>query len=358
MGSSVPRRLALLAVVASAVACAPAPVPPQASMTTTPTPAPSSVAAPDAESEPCIIEGSGEPLDTIIFHTPPDLALSATRGGPPLLRTQGDFRHKLHGRWTDFGAPGGDGRAHLDLEKQGVYRISGFADVAAVRFRLKNEVAVVADHVFLEADALVRVTGVERAQATVAGDVPFDSPHELATRIGCRDLGYEAVTSKYVDALEGARAHVGKVRLLDAPGGSTRFEADVGLLYVRVLEERDGFSRIEGARHRVRMVGWTPSELVDHAPRGSGYGSGSRSYGMSRPKGRAARVSRATPLLARAAAAPDGPVTMGQLAADAGVVVLAEDAELATISLADGAVTTVGNVVLQVRLADLAPHGP
>ena len=316
-----------------------------------PPPRVASTRAPVVEAPPpsCAIEGDGEPLDSLFFHRAPELTISATRGGPALVRTQGEARYALRGRWTELAPPGGDGRAHLELSKPAVFRISGYADLAAVRFRLRREAAVVPEHVFLQVDSLVRVVGAEERDVSVVYEGPFETPKELSARVHCEDLGYEAVTGKYVDVPEGATDSVSQVRLYDAPHGALRFEGDVGLIFVRTLEERDGFARIDGARHRVHITGWTPRELVDHTPRGSGYGAGGRSASTSHGRGRVGRITHATPLLARLSG--NAPRPLGELSAGASVIVFGDPGELVTIALDD--VIAMDGAVLLARAEDI-----
>jgi hypothetical protein len=325
-------------------ACNPAPAAaPAAPMT--PAASAGAAGAPRSE-EACVLEGDGEPLDEILYHEPPPLTVSATRTGAPLVVTQGQARYELHGRWTDIGS---DGRARVELTRPGTLRLTGYADLAAVRFRLRKEAVVVPGHVFLQKNALVRVVSASSGQADVVSERRFEPPRTLASRLRCSDLGYEPIDRAYDEPNDDATASVATVRLFDRPGGELRFEANVGLMFVRELEQRDGFVRIEGQRYRVRIAGWTPRELVDHEPRGSGFAGGSRHGSSSHRRGREARVANPTPLSVRAGAAP--PAEIGELEAGAKVTVTGEGAELVAIDLADIAATDGGTLL--VRASDL-----
>jgi hypothetical protein len=298
---------------------------------------------------PCAIEGDGEPVDTILFHQMPALTLSATRQGPPLLRTQGDARHHLPGRWSEITPH--DGRARLELTRSSAFRITGYSDLSAVRFRLRRDVAVVPDHVFLQAEALVRIVGGKEHEIDISSDVPFSAPKELRARVKCEDLGYERVRSKYEDAPQDAVASITELSLFDAPRGRVVFEGNVGLMWVIEHERRDDFVWIEGARHRVRLTGWVPRAQVDRTPRGGGSGAGGRSFSSRRGSGKKGRIARETPLFARRPG--EAPAIMGELLAGSSVLVGTEASSLVVVEIDGGEIVAEDGAEMIVRASDV-----
>lgn len=279
------------------------------------------VATPQPPLPACVVEGDGEPEDRLMFHREEDLVVFGARGdAEPLVRVEGRARYTLHGRWTELSAADGDGRARLTLESPGAVRITGFSLLHATRFRLRRRSTVVEGHVWLEPDFIVRVAGVNGARARVVAEVPLEARKELALEVGCSDLAYNDWRERVSDpTLHDPGAHVGQVTLYDAPGGSLAFEGGSLLFFVAVDEERDGFARIRGERHGIRIEGWTPLALVSHAPQGSGDPGGSRSASRRGSKGKAARITRTTALLAERAGVR---TPIGELARGAEVRVL------------------------------------
>ena len=315
--------------------------------------APSGRALGAAPQPTCAIEGDGEPEDRLMFHREEDLLVFGARDdADPLLRIEGRARYTLHGRWTELSTEDGDGRARLTLESPGTLRIAGFSPMHASRFRLRRRSVVVQEHVWLEPDFVVRVAGVRGARARVVATVPLGAPKELALEVGCGDLAYDDRSERVSDpALDEEGAHVGRVALFDAPGGSLAFEGGPLLFFVAVDEERDGFARIRAERYGIRIAGWTPLALVSRAPQGSGGPSGSRSYRRPPSKGQPARVTRTTVLLAQRAGVR---VAIGELARGAEVRVLGGGPEgRVAVELATVDVRSVPGVALLVDKGDV-----
>lgn len=316
--------------------------------------APSVKAPPAAPSPSCVVAGDGEPEDRLLFHEEPELVIFGGRADQhPLLRIEGRGRYTLHGRWSELPEATGDGRARLALSRDGAFRVEGYAQLSATRFRLRRRSPVVDGHVWLEPDFVVRLLGMAGARARVTAPVPFEAPRELALEVGCEDLAYDDRRERVLDPHEReAEAHVDRLVLHAAPGGAVVFEAASHLFFVAVDEESGGFLRIHGERYGVRIAGWTPRALVSHEPQGSGGPSGSRRAHGSSSKGKPSRVLRATPLLAERAAVR---ATVGELAAGAVVRVLGVPTEgRVAVELASGEVRPVAGVTLQVEAADLA----
>lgn len=301
----------------------------------------------------CAIEGAGEPEDRLFFHAEEDLVLFGARAdAAPLVRIEGRGRYTLHGRWTDLGAPEGDGRAHLVLERAGAFRLGGFSLLSATRFRLHRRTALVPDHVWLEPDYLVQVGGADGARAKAVARLPFDAPKERALEIPCADLAYDDQRERARDPdAKTARAHLDHVALYDQPGGTLVFEAGQQLFFVVIDETRDGFLRVHGERHGVRIAGWTPQALVSQSPQGSGEPGGSRSGRGGKTTGKAARVMRATALLAERGGVE---VTIGQLEPGTEVRILRSGTGLhVPVELAAAEVRAVTGVTLQIAESDL-----
>jgi hypothetical protein len=320
-------------------------------------PAPSGSALVAAPPSPrCVLEGDGEPEDRLMFHKEEDLVVFGARGDvDPLVRIEGRGRYTLHGRWTELSAEDGDGRARLTLESPGTVRITGFSLLHATRFRLRRRSVVVEGHVWLEPDFVVRVAGVRGGRARVVAAVPLDAPRELSLEVGCSDLAYDDRRERVSDPPKDEEvAHVGQLALYDAPGGRLAFEGGSSLFFVAVDEEREGFARIRGERYGIRIAGWTPLALVSHAPQGSGSPGGSRSSQGHGSKGRAARITRTTLLLAERAGAR---TPIGELAPGAEVRVVRSGptgtvaVELATVDVrpADGVALLVDEAAVELR---------
>ena len=301
----------------------------------------------------CTIEGDGEPEDRLFFHVEEDLLLFGARADvEALVRIESRGRYTLHGRWSDLAAPEGDGRARLVLERPGSFRLAGFSLLRATRFRVRRRTALVPDHVWLEPDYLVSVTGAEGPRVQAVARLPFDAPKERALELPCADLAYDDQHERALDPdQEAARAHVGRVALHDAPGGSVVFEAGPLLVFVVVEEERAGFAKIRGARHGIRIAGWTPSALVSRAPQGSGGPGGSRSGRGSTVKGQPARVIHATTLYAERGSVA---AAIGQLEAGAELRVLQSGAgPRVIVELAAAEVRALPGVSLKIAESDL-----
>lgn len=292
----------------------------------------------------CVIEGAGEPSDLYSRDVPP-LTIAATRSGPPLIATQGKAREELEARWSELAQ---DGRAHVVFTRPGNLRVSGYADLASVQFRLRNETPVVPGHVFLQKDTIVHVTNTIAATADVLANIQFDAPTSLKTQVNCNELAYDAITKPYGEPNDDPSGNIDVIKLYDQPNGKVVFEGKVGLMFIHEHETKDGFVRIEGARYRVRIDGYTPVALVDHEHRGSGYAGSSRHGGSRGRLGRAAHTTKTTPLLVRVGS--DAPIPIGELPAGAPVKVFAEGT-LATIDLAD--FVPVDGAVMLVNGADL-----
>ncbi len=352
--------LALAFAVTRAVGCAPpaeraAPRPPVVDVR--PVPASGSGAAVAAAAAPpsCTIEGAGEPEDRLFFHAEEDLVLFAARAdAEPAIRIEGRGRYTLHGRWTELAAADGDGRARLVLEQPGAFRLAGFSLLRATRFRLRRRTVLVPDHVWLEPDYLVQVGGAVGARVEAVAQLPFDAPRERALDIPCADLAYDDQRERVRDLdTKDARAHVDRLALHDRPGGPLAFEAGQQLFFVVIDEARDGFLRIHGERHGVRIAGWTPAALVSQDPQGSGDPGGSRSRRASKAKGKAARVTRPTTLYAERGGTE---VAIGQLEPGAEVRVLRSGTGgRVAVELAGPEVRAVAGVTLQVADADVEP---
>lgn len=316
---------------------------------------PSAMPTAAATSDPCVLEGDGEPEDQLLFHQEPELLLYGDRADPrPLLRVEGRERYTLHGRWSELPAATGDGRARLALSRVGAFRIEGYAELSVTRFRLRRLSPVVEGHVWLEPDFVVRLVGMAGGRARVTAGVPFESPRELALEVRCEDLAYDNKRERPQDAHEDdARSHVERLQLHAAPNGPVVFDAASHLFFVAVDEERAGFLKIHGERYGVRIAGWTPRALVSHEPRGSGGPSGSRHGRRSGSKGKAARVLRRTPLLAVREAVR---VKVGEIDAGGAVRVLGPTGSAGSVAveLVSGDVRPVDGVTLQVDAADLA----
>jgi len=344
-------------VVASAIAgCSPAAPAPRASPSTIDVRpigganvAESGAPAPIAT---CTIEGDGEPEDRIMFHTEEDLLVFGARGDAlPLVRIEGRGRNTLHGRWTDLASEDSDGRAHLLLEQAGSYRISGFAQLHATRFRLRRRTSVVGDHLWLEPDFIVRVAGARGARARVVAAIPFHAPREVSAEIPCADLAYDGNKERVTEPPLRDDGHIGRIELYDAPGGERVFEGDTGLVFVQIDEERDGFLRVRGSRHGVSIAGWMPRALVSHAPQGSGGPSGGRSFHGSHQRGLPARVLRTTPLYAERAGVR---VVIGEIDRGTEVRILGTiESGSAIIEISGVEVRPVEEVTLRIAGADL-----
>lgn len=303
----------------------------------------------------CSIEGAGEPIDRLFFHTEEELVLFGARAdAEPLVRIEGNGRYTLHGQWTELGAPDGDGRARLVLERAGVFRLSGFSLLRATRFRLRRRTALVPDHVWLEPDYLLQVGAASGDRARAVARLPFDAPKELPLEVPCSDLAYDDQRELVRDPeTKAARAHVDRVALHGEPGGPLVFEAGPLLFFVTIDETRDGFMHIHGERHGVRIAGWTPENLVSQAPQGAGAPGGGRSAHGTKAKGKAARVTRATSLIAERAGHAS---TIGQLEAGAAVRILgAGTGGHVPIALEAAEVRAVQDVTLRIAEADLEP---
>ena len=353
------RRVCLLFTLALGGGCASpvhrAPPPPRA-VDVRPVPsATAQVAAPAAApAETCIIEGAGEPEDRLFFHVEEDLLLFGARAdAEPLVRIDGRGRYTLHGRWSDLGAPDGDGRARLVLEQAGAFRLAGFSLLAATRFRLHRRTALVPDHVWLEPDYLVQVSGADGARAKAIARLPFDVPKERALDLPCAELAYDDQRERVRDPdTKTARAHLDHVALYDKPGGTLVFEAGQQLFFVVIDETRDGYLRIHGERHGVRIAGWTPQALVSQTPQGSGDPGGSRSGRGSKSKGKPARITRATTLFAERGGSE---VAIGQLEPGLEVRILrAATGPHVAVELAAPEVRAAAGVTLQIAEGDLA----
>jgi hypothetical protein len=300
----------------------------------------------------CEIEGDGEPEDRVMFHVEEELVLFGARGdAEPLVRIDGRGRYTLHGRWTELAADGGDGRARLVLERRGSFRLTGFSLLGATRFRLRRRSAVIENHVWLEPDYVVRVTGARGLRVHAIGAIPFESPKELALEVACGDLAYDGKTEHVAEAsAPQADAHVERLELHDAPRGRVVFKASSGLFFVHADDYREGFAHIRGERYGIRVEGWTPQALVGHEPQGSGAPGGSRSSKGSRKKGTPARVSRATALIAERAGVR---VVIGSVEPGTELRILASSPDhTAVIELGDD-VRPVDNVALRMLEADL-----
>ena len=266
----------------------------------------------------CSIEGAGEPIDRLFFHTEEELVLFGARAdAEPLVRIEGNGRYTLHGQWTELGAPDGDGRARLVLERAGVFRLSGFSLLRATRFRLRRRTALVPDHVWLEPDYLLQVGAASGDRARAVARLPFDAPKELPLEVPCSDLAYDDQRELVRDPeTKAARAHVDRVALHGEPGGPLVFEA--GPL-----------------------------------PQGAGAPGGGRSAHGTKAKGKAARVTRATSLIAERAGHAS---TIGQLEAGAAVRILgAGTGGHVPIALEAAEVRAVQDVTLRIAEADLEP---
>jgi hypothetical protein len=293
-----------------------------------------------------VIKGNGAAVDPGLRQDTPEVVLSATRGGAPLLRTQGQARFELHGVWSEIGD---DGRVHVELSRSGAVRVEGFAALSSGQFRLRREVAVVPNHVFLEKEAIVHVADATGDEANVSYTVSYEAMKSLVAHVRCADLGYEPVEKKYDERDGGTTGHVSTLRLFDAPKGTARFDTGVGLIFVREGERKDGFVHIEGHRHRVRFAGWSPVDLVEHEAQGSGYGAGGQGSSSGATQGRGTKTKRPTDLLVRAGTAD--PVKVGDLPAGARVTVRAEGSALVEATLPD--VVAVDGATLLVRASDL-----
>jgi hypothetical protein len=347
-------RLALCVTVL--VGCSPRPeragaTPPGIDVSTVPSGPSAAASAPPA----CEIEGDGEPEDNVMFHVQEDLVVFGAReDAEPLVRIDGRGRHTLHGRWTELAAEGGDGRARLALDRPGSYRIAGFSSLGATRFRLRRRSPVVANHVWFEADSVVRVTGARGSSVRAIGVVPFESPKELGLEVACNDLAYDGKTERVPEpSSPTADAHVERLELHSAPRGPLVFQASSGLFFVHVDEYREGSAHIRGERYGLRIEGWTSQALVSHEPQGSGDPGGSRSSKGSRRKGTPAQVTRATALIAERGLAR---VVIGTAAQGAELRILASSPDhTAAIELGDE-LRAVDGVTLRIVEADLAPR--
>ncbi len=355
------RRVPLLLTLTLALAagCAPAPDrptprPPTVDVGPVPSiaPTPPAIAAP-APAPTCAIEGSGEPEDRLFFHAEEDFLLFGARAdAEPLVRIEGRGRYTLHGRWTELGEPDGDGRARLALEQAGFFRLTGFSRLAATRFRLRRRTALVPDHVWLEPDYLVQVSAADGTRAKALARLPFDAPRERALDVPCADLAYDDQRERVPDPdTMTARAHIDHVVLHDKPGGAVVFEAGQQLFFVVIDETQDGFARIHGERHGVRIAGWTPRALVSQTPQGSGSPGGSRSAHGSGTRGKAARITRATALFAERGGKE---VAIGQLEAGTEVRILSPGTgPHLPVELAAPEVRAAAGVTLRIAEGDL-----
>jgi hypothetical protein len=351
-----PSKLRLALCLTAFLGCSPRPDRASASpaaidVSSVPSSAPMAVAsAPPA----CEIEGDGEPEDRVMFHAEEALVVFGARGDTePLVRIDGRGRYTLHGRWTELATEGGDGRARLVLERRGSYRVAGFSSLGATRFRLRRRSAVVENHVWLEPDSLVRVTGAHGLRIRAIGTIPFESRTELGLEVACNDLAYDGLTERAAEpAGPGADAHVERLELHDAPRGRLVYQAHSGLFFVRVDDAREGFAHIRGERYGVRIEGWTPRALVSYAPQGSGDPGGSRSSRVSGKKGKLARVGRSTALIAERGGAR---VVIGAVEPGTELRILASLPDhTAVIELGDE-LRAVDGVTLRIVETDLAP---
>lgn len=325
-------------------------------------PAPPATTAPAPKQErpsSCVLEGDGEPLDRLLFHKEPELVIFGGRADSrPLLRVEGSGRYTLRGRWSELPEATGDGRARLELTRVGAFRVEGYAELAATRFRLRRRSPVVEGHVWLEADFLVRLVGLAGARVQVMAPVPFAAPRELSLQVACEDLAYDDRRERAPHAPDPeARAHVDRLQLHAAPAGQVVFAADSRLFFVAVEEERAGFARIRGERYGVQVAGWTPLALVSHTPQGSGGPGGSRHGHGSSSKGKVVRVLHATPLVAERGSAH---VVVGEVAAGAAVRVLGapSDDGWVSVELVNDEVRAVADVTLRIRAAELVAPTP
>lgn len=300
----------------------------------------------------CVIEGDGEPMDRLYFHKVDDFLLFAARSdASPVARLEGVARYNVHARWSEMW-PEGDGRARVELERARVFRAAGFTQLGATRFQLRRRAAVVPDHVWLEANTLVRITEAVPAGFRVLAHARLRD--ELAVVVPCEDLSYDQPTEKMNVILpHDGDAHVEHIELYDAPGGRrVLFQADSVLFYVAVDGERDGFLHVSGRYWNLSFAGWTPQELVSHEGAGNGGPAGSGTSHQTKSGGTPGRTLRATPLIAER----HGTATkIGEIAEGVDVKVLATPGDDATLVVAIPAsdLVPVGDVTFRLAAADV-----
>lgn len=231
-----------------------------------------SSSAPSPESESCRIEGVAHPsADTAIYDAARGASVVATFTGAGVAITM-----------NGVPASGNNGRASVDIGKPSGFVISGFVDLEALPVLSQRRIAVVKDHVFIEAGQQVAV--VDSRAGTLK--VRYEPHRSLAGAFegwaGCKDLGFDRPRPAPASQIPGnAQSYLfrrGDLSLFSQAGGGNAPASTLELApgkapllfyalqtegsWARVLHEGDLV--IDAWVPLSKLEALPPGELVDH----------------------------------------------------------------------------------------------